>query len=144
MSHLRLVLGGAIAAPQIHAPLILVVDDDPLVCRAMRRVLRRAGFDVVMAHDGQEALGFLSTTLRQVDVMLVDVVMPGLSGPEVLVAAEAMAPDTEIILMSGNSGGMLDDDGWSRADLVFLEKPVPAHVLVERVQRAVRRIAAQV
>jgi CheY-like chemotaxis protein len=68
-------------SPGVAAPLILSVDDEPVVCTAIERCLAPKGFSVVAAHGGRRAFEFLST--RKPDLILLDVMMPEMNGFEV-------------------------------------------------------------
>lgn len=77
---------------------VLVVDDEPELLRAVARILRAAGFDVATAANGTEALDCL--TEQPFDVMLVDLVMPGMTGLDVLKKAKALHESLEVITMT--------------------------------------------
>ncbi len=79
---------------------VLLVDDDPLVRRALERVLRHSGLDVVTAGDGREALALLDGGL-DVDVILSDVVMPNLNGLELRAAIRELGNERPVLLMTG-------------------------------------------
>ncbi len=78
---------------------VLVVDDEPALRRNVARVLMARGFDVLTAEDGPAALSLLTTA--RVDVMLLDMQMPRLSGPQVLERVKAMEPEVEVVMMAG-------------------------------------------
>jgi len=113
---------------------VLVVDDDEAIRRLVAQVLRSGGHDVVVAADGRDALSALSALPRPPDLLLTDVVMPGMKGPELVRALRERLPALRVVFMSGYAGDVL-----RRCDLdgaAFLPKPfTPAAVLglVERV-----------
>ena len=80
---------------------ILVVDDEHLVRNLTAQVLERAGYDVVSVGDAQSALELLEQ--NDVDLVVSDVVMPGLSGVELLNEIRDRRPDLPILLMTGGS-----------------------------------------
>jgi len=80
---------------------ILVVDDEHLVRNLTVQVLERAGYDVVSASDAQTALDMLDDAT--VDLVVSDVVMPGLSGVELLNELRDRRPDLPVLLMTGGS-----------------------------------------
>ena len=110
-------------------PLVLVVDDERHLVRVLAARLQREGFITLSAYDGGEAL----TLARQfpVDVMLLDVRMPGLDGFETLHAVRALCPDTSVILMSCYA----QRDAVPTA-VAFLEKPFDLDELVTAVRNA--------
>jgi CheY-like chemotaxis protein len=78
---------------------ILVIDDDDLVRATIRQMLETKGFDVVMASDGQRALRVLDD--ERIDVILVDIFMPGMDGLETIRAFRQRTPEIAIVAMSG-------------------------------------------
>ncbi len=80
---------------------ILLVDDEDLVRRAVGRVLRSAGYEIVQASSGAEALAALGETGAGVDLVLLDVSMPRMSGPAVLEQIRARAPRLKVAFFSG-------------------------------------------
>lgn len=80
-------------------PRVLVVDDEPALRRSLARVLSAEQFDVLTAEDGAAALSLLQTT--RVDVVLLDVMMPGMSGMDVLARIKKDHPEVEVVMMTG-------------------------------------------
>ena len=78
---------------------ILVVDDELTVCKSIRQVLVREDCEVDMALSGEEALG--KETERPYDVMIVDLMMPGLSGMDLLKMLKARNPNARVIMVTG-------------------------------------------
>lgn len=86
---------------------VLVVDDDAVVRQTVRTQLERAGFAVETAGDGTEALE--RQAVFQADTLLVDVVMPGMDGPETIVQFRLRHPTVAIVAMSGGGKGNLKE-----------------------------------
>ncbi|MCA3858609.1 MAG: response regulator, partial [Burkholderia sp.] len=82
-----------------RVPSILLVDDEPNVLSALRRVFRPAGYDILTAESGEAALGILAST--DVDLIVSDMRMPHMSGAEFLARARVLYPDTMRILLTG-------------------------------------------
>jgi DNA-binding response OmpR family regulator len=99
-SQLERALGGAPDVAPAPAR-VLVVDDDADVREYLRDLLQDNGFDVATAASGDEALQEFSR--RAPDVVLLDVVMPGLSGVEILQAIGTIAPRVKVIIVSGEA-----------------------------------------
>jgi two-component system cell cycle sensor histidine kinase/response regulator CckA len=118
-------------APDVAAPApadepvtpikVLVVEDRHEVRRLTCKLLSRSGFQTADAEDGLTALKLIETA--RPDVLLTDVVMPGLSGPEVARRALQARPDLRVVFMSGFTDGRLGDLGPELQDAVFLQKP---------------------
>ncbi len=123
---------GPAAAPSTGTETILLIEDDDTVREIARRLLVRAGYTVVEARYGSEALE-LADADGAIDAVLSDVVMPGLSGPEVVARLQAQRPELAAVFMSGyapESEGPLGD-----ADLV--RKPFTAPQLLEALRKAI-------
>lgn len=80
---------------------ILVVDDDPLVRNVSKRLLSGAGYSVYTACDGQEAVDWIRTPGNKADLVLLDVAMPRLSGPDAMVEIRKLYPGQPVVLCSG-------------------------------------------
>lgn len=80
---------------------ILVVDDDPLVTLVATRALRQLGYDVLNAGNGQEAVTQATEYPRTIDLLLADVVMPRMTGPEAASRLRKSRPNIRVIYTSG-------------------------------------------
>ena len=108
---------------------ILVVEDTPLVLSTVRMILERANFTVLAAASADEAMR-LAESAKTIDLLLSDVMMPDMSGPDLAKTLKELRPEMRVILMSGyNGGGMLVlNHGW-----YFIEKPFVAGQLVAKI-----------
>ena len=82
---------------------ILVIDDDRHMRIACSRVLSKAGFQVVCAESGEEGLRTLAGGAQKIDVILLDQLMPGMNGMEVLIRIHAIALDLPVVIMTGSA-----------------------------------------
>jgi two-component system response regulator HydG len=118
---------------------VLVVDDDQAVREALARTLEKLGFDVAAAADGQAGLD----RLRQGDVhiLLADLKMPKLSGQELLKAAKAVAPEVEVIVITGH--GTVEDavDAMKEGAYDFITKPFKRVQLEKTIKKAAEKQA---
>jgi signal transduction histidine kinase len=110
---------------------VLVAEDDRHVRRVVRRLLQRAGYTVVEAADGDEAVRRFAEHQREVRLVLLDVHLPGRSGPEALDEIRGLARDLPVVFVSGNPG-----DGEAGEHQVLL-KPVDPGALLRAVRRAI-------
>jgi len=85
-----------------ETPRILLVDDEPEVCRVMARILEKEGFATEVAHDGKTALQKVRTDCPE--VLITDVNMPDMDGWEVLRQAKALNPDLPVVIVTGSAG----------------------------------------
>ena len=105
-------------------PLVLVVDDEPLILETLRVILDRNGFAVITARDGLSALEIVP--VMPPDVLISDVAMPGLNGFDLAIEVRNAVPDCDIVLFSGEPSTcdqaiMYHAKGY---DFVTLMKPV--------------------
>jgi two-component system, cell cycle sensor histidine kinase and response regulator CckA len=101
---------------------VLVVEDDPLVRVIARRTLTEAGYSVLDAEDGHQALALLAKD-QTIDVVLTDVAMPELGGRELAQRLSTVRPGMPVIFMSGYTDDDLTRRGLLDAGIPFLEKP---------------------
>jgi len=80
---------------------ILVVDDDEHVCLVVTHMLKRLGFEVFIAHDGREAIEMFRSRADDINLVLVDMAMPYLSGEEVFLELQQIRPGIRVVLSSG-------------------------------------------
>jgi CheY-like chemotaxis protein len=83
-------------------PRILVVDDDEMVRFVVRAVLEPAGYQIVEAENGQEGVEKFAGPEGPFSLVLMDISMPGMNGPEALRRIREKAPDTRLVLLSGS------------------------------------------
>jgi signal transduction histidine kinase len=90
--------------PALSPARVLVVDDEPLVRRTLRRVLESVGMHVTEAENGERALEMLAERPLRFDAVLLDLSMPGLSGLDVLARLRPLLPELPVLLLSGDIG----------------------------------------
>jgi two-component system cell cycle sensor histidine kinase/response regulator CckA len=121
------------------ATTILVVDDQRFARRVAYRVLSEAGYRVLEAEDGEEALDALHVAKGRVDLLLIDVVMPGLDGIEVAARVWEQWPDKRVLFMSGHAAEVLAQHGLAYLDVLFLAKPFTRDEVLAKVHEALER-----
>jgi DNA-binding NtrC family response regulator len=109
---------------------ILVVDDNDTVLKVVVEVLKRANFEVLSARNGAEAVELAKTTEGEIDLLLSDVDMPLMSGPDLGLILKKTRPAVHVMLMSGGANGnlLVLNYGWA-----FIQKPFVAAKLVQMV-----------
>ncbi len=115
------------------AATVLVVDDEAAIRDVAHRVLTRAGYRVVTAADGHEALGLLQDQGMAADLVLTDVVMPGMTGAAFADQAHATHPDLPILFMSGYEEQGAAGEGWPGPAAQVIGKPFTRAALLARV-----------
>jgi DNA-binding NtrC family response regulator len=118
---------------------ILVVDDQRFARRVAYRVLSEAGYRVLEAEDGEEALGALHISRRPVDLVMIDVVMPRMDGVELANQVWERWPQTRILFTSGFAAEVLMQHGLTQLDVPFLAKPYTRDEALAKVREALER-----
>ena len=108
---------------------VLLVEDDAGVRRLTQRILVDAGYKVIPARSGQEALELMRTRIRSVDIILTDVVMPEMGGRELVDHLRELAPDISAVYMSGYTDDDILRRGMLDPSMEFLQKPFTAAAL---------------
>jgi len=123
-----------ISLPPVGDATILVVEDTGAVRDLVARTLEAAGYTVLTAPTGEAALELLAATDVQVDLLLTDLVMPGLDGHTLARQVAAMRPGLRAVYMSGHTYDEIVRHGIEAAEVTFLPKPFLPGALVEQVQ----------
>jgi two-component system cell cycle sensor histidine kinase/response regulator CckA len=118
---------------------VLVVEDEATVRRLACRVLRARGYRVLEARGGAEALELMAEHEGQVDLLLTDIIMPGLGGPALAQRLLREVPGLKVLYITGYSEEAIRQQGMLPAGGALLEKPFTAHQLAERVHAALVR-----
>ncbi|HEX2755835.1 MAG TPA: ATP-binding protein [Candidatus Limnocylindrales bacterium] len=123
-----------VRAPRGHERIVLC-EDEPAVRDLVAAVLRRSGYSVVSATNPADALLLIADRQSPADLLLTDVVMPGMSGPDLARRASVLRPDLRVVLMSGYALDAADRDAVGR-QAVFLAKPFSPSALARTVRDA--------
>ena len=115
------------AARSLPERVVLVVDDEDMVCRYTARVLAEAGFRVLEAHSAAEAVSLLSALDGAVQLVVSDIAMPEMTGTELAALLADQWPAVPLLLVSGQGGPAPDYPG------PFLPKPFSPDALLEAV-----------
>jgi CheY-like chemotaxis protein len=123
--HPSLLQSGASSAPEPASvdEAILIVEDNVAVRSVLCRVLKDAGYLVLDACDAVQASAICETYAKRIHLLLTDVVMPGVSGPELATELTRKRPEMKVLFMSGYSGMAVTAHGPTRDGAQFLQKP---------------------
>ena len=113
---------------------ILLVEDEESVRTIAAKTLRKRGYRVIEAGDGEEALEWLEEDAEPVDLLLSDVVMPGMDGPTLLREGRELLGEARIVFMSGYAKSDFSDLLAEQPDVTFLPKPFTLAQLAEKVK----------
>ncbi len=114
---------------------LLVVEDELAVRGLVCEVLRQAGYRVIAAGDGEEALQMFAA-VSDIDLLLTDVIMPRMSGNQLAARIRELRPATRVLFMSGYTDDKLGHHGILDPGVDLIQKPLTPDVLLERVRRA--------
>jgi signal transduction histidine kinase len=117
---------------------VLVVEDQPAVRQLAARVLARHGYSVLEAAGASEALAIAGTFQGTIDLVLSDVVMPAMDGPDMVTVLRKMRPSVRVLYMSGYTGEALAERGGVDEDDAVLEKPFTATTLLQNVRNRLK------
>jgi len=120
--------------PQGGSEKVLVVEDDPDVRKMLTRVLGSGGYATLEAADGKEALRVVAEHGRSIDLVILDVVMPGKNGREVFDEITRIDSGVKVIFMSGYTGDIVIDKGVRHESADFLQKPLSVEKLLAKVR----------
>ena len=118
---------------------VLLVDDEKEFVETLARRLETRNLAVVMAFDGDEAIARVRE--EKVDVVILDMVMPGRSGVEVLKEIKQIDPLVEVILLTGHATVQSAIDSMTRGAFYYLMKPTEMKSLLEKIASAYQRKA---
>ncbi len=113
---------------------IVLVEDEEQVRNVVVNVLRRQGYRVIVATSPAEALRTAEVDPENIDLLLTDVVMPGMSGPELARRFVALRPDTKVLCMSGYTDDSVVRHGVLEAGAAFLQKPITPGALASKLR----------
>ena len=114
---------------------VLLVDDDEDFVTTLAERLNLRGIDTDVAFDGEEALKKMN--IKRPDVIILDVMMPGLGGIDVLRQTRETLPDTPVILLTGRGSTREGIDGMKEGAFDYIIKPVKIEELIGKMREAV-------
>ncbi len=122
---------------------ILVVEDEGGIRALVRKILRRQGYQVIEASNGEEALRLLAEESTKVDLLLTDVMMPGMNGVELSQKALAQDGSLKVLFVSGYTDESVLEAGQFPAGTAFLQKPFTLGSLLGKVREVLDGGAAR-
>ena len=122
------------------AETILLVEDDHDVRAYVVEILRDLHYRVLEAHDAGSALGLIERNDIRVDLLLTDLVLPGMNGGELAKEVKARRPEARVLFMTGYSPGALAQQWSIDGDVDMLHKPLTEAALEQRVRAALNQV----
>jgi len=113
---------------------ILVVEDDDNVRQLTCRILERQGYSVTQARTGMEACSMCHEIKEPIDLVVTDVVMPGINGAELMERIRIILPDVKVLFVSGYTSNVIVHNGILGTNTPYLQKPFNPNDLIKKVQ----------
>jgi len=121
---------------------VLVVDDEATILDAARRMLESLGYRVLAAASPADALRLFEAQAERIDLLLSDVIMPDMSGPEMVRRMLKRRPNLKHLFMSGHTANLLAEQGLDGLKSRFIPKPFTRQALGRRVREILAASAA--
>jgi len=131
------------AEPEVQLETILVVEDEGGIRALVRKILKRQGYQVLEAASGDEALKVLAEDGHQVDLLLTDVMMPGMNGVELSQRALLTYGGLKVLFVSGYTDESVLEEGQFPPGTAFLQKPFTLGSLLGKVREVLDGGAAR-
>ncbi len=119
---------------------ILIVEDDDMVRKICVRVLVKLGYRILEASNGNEAMGLARAHRERIDLLLTDVVMPGMNGPELARLLQEIHPEAKVLFASGYTENAIVHHGVLNDGVSFIGKPYPPSALAKKVREVLDRV----
>ncbi|MGY5847374.1 response regulator transcription factor [Salegentibacter sp. HM20] len=116
---------------------ILVIEDNPMVIKSLEFKLKRDNYEVVMAHDGREAMSLLNE--QRFDLVLTDLMLPFVTGTQLIQHIKTNFPETPVIVLSTSKQENIIMDAFNLGVDDFITKPFNPNELSLRVKRFLKK-----
>jgi PAS domain S-box-containing protein len=123
--------------PVDRSTTVLVVEDDPSVRQLACSILKKAGYDVIHSENVNDAIVLAAEQRRKIYLVLTDVIMPGMKGPEVFEKIRQSHPEAKVLYMSGYTDNVIVHHGVLMEGIAFIQKPFTAKNLLHKVHHAI-------
>ena len=113
---------------------LLIVENEPAIRNLLQVALRRNGYTVLAAESGREALELVRNHDGAIDLLITDVMMPDMDGPELVRQLSTILPDTRTLFMSGYMDDTLGERGILSSNANFIQKPFSPRTIAQKVR----------
>jgi PAS domain S-box-containing protein len=114
---------------------ILLVDDEKSIRETNQDILEQFGYNVITAENGEDAIEIFTNKQGEIDLVLLDLIMPGMGGNKCLLELINIKPEVKVIITSGYTASMTIQDTLNCGAAAFISKPMQLHTLVKEVRR---------
>ena len=118
--------------------LVLVVEDEPIMRKIAVKVLKEGGYEVLIAENGQEGVELFEKHHNDIQLVLLDMVLPKKSGKDVYIEMKKIKPDVKVLLNSGFRKDKRVKEVFKLGIKHFIEKPYTFDALAKAIQRAIK------
>jgi signal transduction histidine kinase/ActR/RegA family two-component response regulator len=118
---------------------ILLVEDSDTVRKLAADVLTKAGYNILVAENGLQALSMLGNGGEKIDLLLTDVIMPRMNGRQLFFALQPLYPDLKVIYMSGYTENVIAQHGVLDEGMFFIQKPFSVKILSDTVRKVLEQ-----
>lgn len=118
---------------------ILVVDDEPEIRKLVSAMLSNSGYNIILADTGEQAIKLFRKQMNSIDLLLTDVVAPGMAGPTLADQLTELKPDLRVLFMSGYDNRQIVQKYVVEKGYLLLSKPFTVAQLEEKVNEALKR-----
>ena len=127
------------AEPPRGSETIMVVEDNGIVRKVMKRILKSIGYSVIEAGSGEEAVRICEQSKGKIDLLITDMVMPGMTGRELSNLLTDKYPGLKVIFVSGYTDDAISHHGVLEPGMFFIQKPFVVQALAEKIREALDR-----
>jgi len=113
---------------------LLIVENEAAIRNLLQMALRKNGYTVLAAESGREALDLVSTHSGPIHLLITDVMMPDIDGPELVRRLSTIRPETQTLFMSGYMDDALGDQGVLASSVNFIQKPFSPRMIAQKVR----------
>ncbi len=113
---------------------LLIVENEAAIRNLLQMALRKNGYTVLTAESGREALDLVSLHTGPIHLLITDVMMPDIDGPELVRRLSAIRPDTQTLFMSGYMDDALGEQGVLPSSVNFIQKPFSPRTIAQKVR----------
>ncbi len=113
---------------------VLIVDDEEAVCETTKRMLKRFGYEVLVVHNGKEAIELCELGQAEIDLLFVDVGLPDMNGYDLVEQLKRKTPDMKVLVMSGYLQKTANNKNVVNHNYPFIQKPFKIHELASKIR----------
>lgn len=118
---------------------LMVIDDEPIVCRRLKQILEKSGYEVDAFSDGASAIRALEET--PYDIIVTDLKMEGMDGMSILESVKQSSPSTKVIMITGFAEMETAKEALRKGVFDFISKPVEVDVIKDVISKAWNEIS---